>query len=452
MVPALVFDPATCERIARSPRRAAFYCGAVASLEAALKRHGTHLVVRRGAAISTARALAREVGATTVVWSTSYDAESVARERQLQSAFEEAGLRAIAVHDAPAAPPEETAALRSDEGGVGYRALAPYVVAWEATRLPPLTGRIRFQRANFPSDAPPTPVEFGVPAAAEEPSEVHALAALDAFLAGPALQYRSARNLPADESTSHLSADLSFGTIASRSVVARVEARLRDAFLLAEERLSLETFRRALAERDFFLQLAWFFESRPDEPLQPRMRHFPFAEKHSALDAWREGRTGYPLVDAGMRQLRATGWMHPRARLVVASFLCFDLGIDWRVGRDEWDRHLVEDDPPLANGNWQWVAGVGADLAQFPRIYNPRKQARAFDPRGTYVRRWLPELATVPDADLADPSSAARRAQIALPLFDDSGYPAPVIDHEEAAREFLRRYVDFVSTRTWGGS
>jgi len=199
------------------------------------------------------------------------------------------------------------------------------------------------------------------------------------------------------------------------------------------------------------LQLGWFFEDVPDQALQARMRGFPFATHHPALEAWREGCTGYPLVDAGIRQLRATGWMHPRVRLIAASFLCFDLGVDWRVGRDAWERHLVEDDPALANGNWQWVAGVGADLAQFPRIYNPRKQARAFDSRGTYVRRWIPELATVPDADLADPSSAGRRAQIALPLFDGTAYPAPVVDHEGAAREFLRRYVEFVSTPTWRG-
>ena len=141
-----------------------------------------------------------------------------------------------------------------------------------------------------------------------------------------------------------------------------------DAFLLAEERASLRMLVRALAQRDFFLQLAWFFEGARDEPLQAKMLAFPFARRHPLLGAWREGRTGYPLVDAGMRQLRASGWMHPRARQIAASFLCFDLAVDWRVGRDEWDRHLVEDEPALATGNWQWIAAVGADLAQFPRI------------------------------------------------------------------------------------
>ena len=173
------------------------------------------------------------------------------------------------------------------------------------------------------------------------------------------------------------------------------------------------------------------------------MRAFGFAHSHPALDAWREGRTGYPLVDAGMRELRATGWMHPRVRSVAASFLCFDLGVDWRVGRDAWDAELVEDDPALSTGNWQWAAGVGADLAQFPRIYNPRKQARAFDPAGTYVRRWIPELAGAPNAELFDAAAQARRRQLTLPLFGDSQYPAPVVDHEPVAREFLARYAAF---------
>jgi deoxyribodipyrimidine photo-lyase len=441
-----VFDPATRDRVARSPRRAAFYCGAVASLSASLAARGAPLVIRRGPLLTAVKTLAREAGAETVVWSSPYDAAGIARYRKLQSALEEAGLRAVSVHDAPAVPPEDTAAARSAEGGIGYRALVPYVAAWEEVRRPPIDAPVRFESLALRCDAPPTPIEFGATLPAGEPSEARALAKLNTFLAGPALQYLTARNVPAGEATSHLSADLSFGTISARTVVARTDERLRDPFLLAEERHSLEAFRRALAQRDFFLQLAWFFEARPDQPLQPKMRTFPFATKHPALEAWLDGCTGYPLIDAGIRELRATGWMHPRVRSVAASFLCFDLGVDWRVGRDAWERELVEDDPALANGNWQWAAGVGADLAQFPRIYNPHKQAHSFDPRGTYVRRWIPELATVSDADVVDPSSVSRRPQLALNLFDGKAYPAPVVDHDVAAREFLRRYVEFTGT------
>jgi deoxyribodipyrimidine photo-lyase len=175
------------------------------------------------------------------------------------------------------------------------------------------------------------------------------------------------------------------------------------------------------------------------------MRAFSFARTHPALERYRAGKTGYPLVDAGIRELHATGWMHPHVRAVAASFLCFDLGVDWRIGRDEWDRWLIEDDPALASGNWQWVAGVGADMAQYPRIYNPEKQRRRYDPSGAYVRRWIPELANVPVG--AWDSAVRDQPQLTLPLFEGDAYPRPIVDHEREARAFLERYRAYLSKK-----
>jgi deoxyribodipyrimidine photo-lyase len=443
VVPALVVDRRPAAGLARNPRRAAFYCGAVSSLARDLEARGAQLICRRGPARQTILRLAREVGAGAVTWSAGYDAAAQKESRELQSALEEAGIRATIVHDAPAVPPEETAAARTSDGGRGYRSLGPYLAAWAAQPREPYPAAVRFAHPAIDSEPLPHAQDFGATRADQVPSEGRALAALDAYLGGAILQYRTARNVPGDGPTSRLSAALSFGLISARTVLHRVGERARDPFLLAEEKFALDSFAHALARRDFFFQLAWFFEETPDGVLQPRMRAFGFAHSHPALDAWREGRTGYPLVDAGMRELRATGWMHPRVRSVAASFLCFDLGVDWRVGRDAWDAELVEDDPALSTGNWQWAAGVGADLAQFPRIYNPRKQARAFDPAGTYVRRWIPELAGAPNAELFDAAAQARRRQLTLPLFGDSQYPAPVVDHEPVAREFLARYAAF---------
>jgi len=445
IVPALVLDDAAERRLARNARRRSYFAQAVTSLARDLEARGTQLVVRRGK--SRAREvirLAREAGVTAVVWSAAYDASAQGEQRTLQSALEEAGLRVVIVHDAPAVAPEETAGARSDDAGLGYRAFVPYFVAWNAQPRAVLAATAHFARhalvsASLPAGDGPA-IALDATAGASESAALHALAR---YVAGPVLQYPVARNVPAGAPTSRLSAALSFGLISARTVLGALDERARDPFLLAEERVALRAFVRALAQRDFFLQLAWFFEDKADRALQPRMRGFRFADDHPALAAWRTGSTGFTLVDAGIRQLRATGWMHPRVRLIAASFLCFDLGVDWRVGRDAWEEELLEDDFALATGNWQWVAGVGADLAQFPRIYNPAKQARAFDASGTYARTWIPELANVPGHLALEPARATARRQLALPLFDGAQYPAPVVDHEQAARHFLQRYASF---------
>jgi deoxyribodipyrimidine photo-lyase len=440
-----VIDPASAARLRRSPRRAAYYCAAVRALDEELRSQGARLIVRRGSPGAVLRALARAVGAGAVVWSCGYDAKSVRGDRDLQSALEEAGLRAVAVHDAPAIPPEEAAA--GHRGGDGYRAFVPYHALWRTLVPTPDAGSASFARVEIASEPLPFPEEFGTSATHDEAiGEDDARAKLTAFLAGPALQYGVARNVPAAAETSRLSVELSFGTIAAREVVRAVYARAADPFLLVEERTSLRLYLRSLAQRDFFLQLGWYNESLEEEPLQEKMRDFRFARTHRQLDAWRSGRTGFPLVDAGIRELRATGWMHPRVRAIAASFLCFDLGVDWRVGRDEWDQYLIEDAPALAVGNWQWIAGVGADLAAYPRIYNPLKQARRFDPGAAYVRHWIPELSALPDAAILDPLVGRHERQLQLPLFGQRGYPAPVLDHEAAARAFLERYSREVRT------
>ncbi|GAC1299720.1 MAG: deoxyribodipyrimidine photo-lyase [Vulcanimicrobiaceae bacterium] len=441
-MPAHLVETETLARADRNPRRAAYYCGAVSSLAADIAARGARLIVRRDGSPDALAALVAETGAMTVTWANAYDAATVARQRSRRSALEARGVRVVVVHDAPAVAPEDTAAVRAD-GARGYRALAPFVTAWATQPRPPVSVRIVLAGSPAPSEALPSMHAHARASPDDEAcGEGPAGAAFEAYLASGALQYASARDVPGGPSTARLSGALSFGCIAARTVLARIDERGRDPFLLTEEKLALVALTRALAQRDFFLQLAWFFEGAPDRALQARMDGFSLSRDHPALAAWRAGRTGYPLVDAGMRQLRETGWMHPRARLVAASFLCFDLAVDWRVGRDAWDDDLVEDDAALAAGNWQWVAGVGADLAQFPRIYNPRKQARAFDPLGAYVRTYVGELAEAPDFAVARETKRPRD-QMRLELFANH-YPEPVVDHESAARAYLARYAAFL--------
>ncbi|HEX4014419.1 MAG TPA: deoxyribodipyrimidine photo-lyase [Candidatus Cybelea sp.] len=440
----LAIDAAIERRLRASPLRASFFCGAVAALAGELRDRGGALIVRRGPRGRILTTLAREAGAAGAAWSASYDAAGAAEDHRLQSELEEAGLAATIAHDAPAIPPEESLSAQGARGQ-GYRAFAPYLDRWSslgvASYESPLL--LRFAAPAGDEEPLPQPADFGSSVEPPASGPIRARRRFERFLKERAGQYASAGRLPADDGTSDLSAHLSFGTISARSIVRAVRERLNDPFSIAEERLSLKLYLRALARRDFFLQLSWFHPKTAAEALQEKMQGFSFTRDHPALDAWREGRTGQPLVDAGIRQLRQTGWMHPLVRPVAASFLCFDLGVDWRVGRDYWNELLVEDDPALATGNWQWIAGVGADMAQFPRIYNPERQRRRYDPAGLYVRRWLPELRHLPAA--AWRGRAADSSQLSLSLFDGDAYPAPVVEHESAARDFLERYRAFVS-------
>jgi len=445
VIPLLLVDGATTTRLRISPRRAAFFCAAAGALDRELRERGSRLIVRRGEAESILIRIARATGAAGAAWSVSYDFAAMERDQRVRSELEENSLEALLVHDAPVIAPQASAAARSGDGP-GYRAFAPYFeVWWElpiASHEYPLL--LRFAACDVESEPLPAPGEFGAATAESCAGPSVARRRFEEFLRYDAAQYAMAAAFPSDDRTSHLSAHLSFGTLSARAVARAVRQRLTDAFALSEQRLSLRLFLRALARRDFFLQLSWFHPRTHEEPLQEKMRGFRWEQTHPVLDAWRAAETGYPLVDAGIRQLHATGWMHPHVRAIAASWLCFDLGVDWRVGREEWDRWLIEDDYAIATGNWQWIAGVGADMAQYPRIYNPERQRRRYDPQGVYVKRWISELAQVPlEAWYGRPS---RSPQLMLSLHAENAYPKPVVDHAVAARAFLRRYRDFVVT------
>lgn len=444
VLPAIVIDDALEARMRASELRAAFFCGAVQALAEELFDRGSRLIVVRGPFDKGIRDLADASNACGAGWSASYDSTGFERDRRLQSALEEAGLSALVVHDAPAVAPDESLSAHGARGQ-GYRAFVPYFERWASLGVAsyehPLL--LRFAAYDGDSGALPRPGEFGWARKPLEAGSTFARARFEQFLRGRAARYDTQGKRPADDGTSELSPHLSFGTISARSVVRAVRERLGDPFALTEERLSLRLFLRSLARRDFFLQLSRFQPRTNDEALQEKMQGFTFVGDHPGLQAWREGTTGQPLVDAGIRQLRQTGWMHPLVRAVAASFLCFDLGVDWRIGRDSWSRWLIEDDPAVATGNWQWIAGIGADMAQFPRIYNPERQRRRYDPAGVYVRRWIPELRHIPSQ--AWHGRTLDSTQLSLALFDGNAYPAPIVEHDRAAREFLARYRAFVS-------
>ncbi len=251
------------------------------------------------------------------------------------------------------------------------------------------------------------------------------------FLRSRVADYDGGRDELASGRVSRLSPYLHFGCISAREV----EQRLGDGDGPA-------AFRRQLCWRDFYAHVLGHFPANARSEYQRRYRgaiRWSHAERRFA--AWCDGRTGYPLVDAGMRQLRREGWMHNRARLVVGSFLSKDLGIDWRWGERWFMRWLLDGDEASNNGNWQWIASVGVDpQPAFRRILSPARQQRRFDPRGAYVRRYVAELERVPDDHLAEPWKMPGDVQERAGCRIGRDYPAPIVDHAQARREALERY------------
>jgi deoxyribodipyrimidine photo-lyase len=235
--------------------------------------------------------------------------------------------------------------------------------------------------------------------------------------------YAERRNRPDLTGTSGLSAHLRWGEVHPRTLLAGIERR---------EGRGAEVFRSELAWREFYADVLWHRPESARNYLRPEMARMVHDVPDERFDAWREGRTGYPFVDAGMRQLRTQGWLHNRVRMVVASFLAKDLHLDWRLGARHFMRWLADGDLASNQHGWQWVAGTGTDAAPYFRIFNPVAQGLRFDPDGEYVRRYLPELAHLPGASAHEPWDH--------PQGYDRGYPLRIVDHAAERAEALARY------------
>jgi deoxyribodipyrimidine photo-lyase len=251
---------------------------------------------------------------------------------------------------------------------------------------------------------------------------------MDAWLHGPIDRYHD-RHDDLTGGTSELSPYLRWGCISPRELEERAQRK---------DGPGAAAFVRQLAWRDFYGHVLLHHPDNARHEYQARYRDLEWADEPDLLDAWKAGLTGYPLVDAGMRQLAHTGWMHNRARMVVGSFLTKDLHLDWRAGERHFEELLLDGEPAQNNGNWQWVASTGVDPAPyFRRIFNPVLQQQKFDPKGAYVRRWVPELEGVPDEHLAEPWRLGDRE---LQAYGAGDYPAPIVDHAEERRRAMDRY------------
>jgi deoxyribodipyrimidine photo-lyase len=416
---------------------------ALTALADALAAAGSRLIVARGDSLNTLRALIDATGATECHWNRLYEPAAVARDTRIKQA-----LRADGVHceSHNAAALFEPWTLKT-QAGEPYRVFSPY---WKrcverlaevpdptpATQaLPPVPPALRSLPIAELDLLPRIRWDQGL-ADAWRPGAEGAQARLDAFLAGRIADYTEARERPAEPGTSALSPHLHWGEIGPRQVLAAV----REAAGSVTDG-GAGHFLRELGWREFSVQMLFHCQDTPTEPLNPKFAAFPWRQDDGALlHAWQRGQTGIPIVDAGMRELWHTGWMHNRVRMVVASFLTKNLRLPWQDGaRWFWDT-LVDADLANNTQGWQWAAGSGADAAPYIRIFNPVLQGERWDTEGRYVRRWCPELAALPDKLIHQPWRAKPILLELLGIALGRDYPAPVVDLKTSRAEALAAF------------
>jgi deoxyribodipyrimidine photo-lyase len=433
VIPLFVIDPGIVRGRFASGPRTAFLLDCLRVLDAQLRERGSGLVVRSGRPERELPALAREARARAVYWASDVTPYATARDGGVRAALDAAGVEA---HAGPGLFVADVEAPRT-RAGTPLTVFMHFHRAWSALgRRPvhhapaavPLPRRIA--RGRIPKLAA-LGLADDLAARAVEPGEPAARAALERFLRHDADAYDVRRDRLAG-GTSLLSPHLHLGTLSPCEAEQRAARRGTP---------GAEAFVRQLAWRDFLAHVLLHHPPNARRAHQRRMRVLAWDEDPDLLAAWQEGRTGYPLVDAGMRQLRASGWMHNRARLVVGSFLTKDLQLDWRVGEMWFMRWLLDGDVASNNGNWQWIASVGVDPAPVARrILNPALQQRRHDPDGAYVRRWVPELRGVPSEQIAEPWRMSPEQQSAAGCVIGRDYPAPVVDHRAERERALHRY------------
>ena len=446
LIPIYILDDETPGRWAPGGASRWWLHESLNSLDAGLRKRGSRLVLARGPAVDVLSDLARETRASAIYWSRGYEPWAVKLERALHRELEGAGVRCRRFSGSLLFEPED---VRTDAGGA-YRSFthfhkacmklaAPGAALKAPASLPRVGDDMKSDRLEAWGLQPGKPDWAGGIAAAWTPGETGARERLDEFIAKHLENYQTARDLPGVDGTSRLSPHLHFGEISPRDVwnaVSRAAANAPGGKLDADA----ECFLRELIWRDFSQHQLLHWPHLTTAPMRSDFANFPWRQDPDALKAWQEGRTGYPIIDAGMRELWTTGWMHHRMRMIVASFLVKHLLISWQSGADWFWDTLVDGDLASNPANWQLVAGCGADISLDNRIISPLSQARSIDPDGAYVKSWVPELAKLPGNRIHAPWQASagelRQARVKL----GETYPEPIVKLPEARERALKAY------------
>jgi deoxyribodipyrimidine photo-lyase len=415
------------------------------ALAADLEKRGSRLIVRHGASLDTLLDLAQECGATRIYWNRSYEPAGIARDTAVKTALRERGVEATSHLGNVLFEPWT---VRSG-AGTPFRVFTPF---WKhcLTRLhdvpnpTPAPTRLRAP-AKWPAGT--TVESLGLtPTIAWDagfgplwtPGESAALDRLETFLDTDAAAYKDQRDRPDLPATSRLAPALHFGEISPRQVLAA--AHRTRAGAPAADTTGIDAFVREVGWREFAIHILYAFPHTPEQPLDERFSALAWGTDEALLSAWRHGRTGIPFVDAGMRELWHTGWMHNRVRMVVASWLTKNLGQHWLHGARWFHDTLVDADLAANTLGWQWAAGCGADAAPYYRIFNPLLQSERFDPDRRYIRRWVPELARLPDAWIHQPFNAPANVLAAAGIVLNRDYPRPIVDLKGSRDRALAAY------------
>jgi len=437
VLPLFIIDPRLINSPYVGPKRLAFLWESLRQLQADLQRRGSTLIVRRGIPAEVLPAMSAEFPIQGIFAEPDVSPFARRRDGKLD--------RTLPLYwvGSPAVRPPGTVLKQSGEP---YTVFTPFSKAWkslpgleEVTSLPkpdfiPTPAGIRSEPIP---DQPTLPADISI-----IPGEDAAQAQLQAFVdelmdSASIYRYAAERDRPDLPGTSRLSPYLRFGLLSPRQAVSAALRAMRLAPSL-EARRSAETWLNELIWREFYIHIMYHFPAVRRQNFRPLQVRWLNQSEHFA--AWCTGRTGYPLVDAAMRQLVQTGWMHNRLRMVTASFLTKDLLIDWRWGERFFMQHLIDGDPAANNGGWQWTAGTGTDAAPYFRIFNPVSQSQRHDPHGRFIRRWLPELSRVPDEYIHTPWLMPPEVQSAAGCVIGRDYPAPVVDHHFARNRALQAY------------
>lgn len=406
------------------PARQQFLCGCLESLAKNLETLDTRLILRCGQADKELEKLVKDTGATAIFFNRDYDPYGREMEKKVQALCDRLGIECHSFKDRVLHEPGEV--LTGSDGP--YRVFTPYSRNWLGLEKAATSGKLRSlgkaPAKNLHSDPLPTLEHWKLPENTADilaPGEKAARQRMKDFIENGTIEaYAQSRDIPAGTTTSRLGQDLRFGLISIRELYTRCQ-KAAGHTRSANSKKSIETYIKELAWREFYMAILWHYPEVFDEEFSPEFRGLPWAGTDEQYEAWCQGKTGFPIVDAGMRQLLATGYMHNRVRMIVSMFLTKDLHCNWRQGESFFMQHLVDGENGSNNGGWQWSAGTGADAAPYFRIQNPWTQTKTYDPDGAYIRTWIPELKGVAADRLIAPPKDNRALA--------PGYPRPIVDH-----------------------